>query len=109
AIQTLLFLSELAAYYKEQDMTCYDGLQKLFEEHGYFKEKTISITMSGITGAENIKKLMLSLREDSPKSFGNIAVESVEDYHTSMRTLAMGETEEIEFDQADVLKYYLED
>src|SRR5699024_1434365 len=72
AIQTLLFLSELAAYYKEQDMTCYDGLQKLFEEHGYFKEKTISITMSGITGAENIKKLMLSLREDSPKSFGNI-------------------------------------
>lgn len=109
AIQTLIFLSELAAYYKEQDMTCYDGLQKLFEEHGYFKEKTISITMSGITGAENIKKLMLSLREDSPKSFGNIAVESVEDYQTSVKTLAMGDTEVIEFDQADVLKYYLED
>ena len=109
AIQTLLFISELAAYYKEQNMTCYDGLQKLFEEHGHFKEKTISITMSGITGAENIKKLMLSLREESPKVFGGVDVISVEDYSIGVTTAANGDTEELAFGKADVLKYYLAD
>lgn len=109
AIQALLFLSEIAAYYKEQGMTCYGGLQNLFEEHGYFEEKTISITMSGITGAEKIKQLMASLRENAPTSFGDIQVEAVEDYQASTKTSADGQTETIEFDKADVLKYYLED
>ena len=42
AIQALILIAELAAYYKEQGKTTYDGLQELFEEHGYFEEKTIS-------------------------------------------------------------------
>lgn len=109
AIQALIFLAEIAAYYKEQGMTCYDGLQSLFEEHGYFKEKTISITMSGITGAEKIKQLMLSLRENAPTSFGDVQVNAVEDYQASTKTSADGQTETIEFDKADVLKYYLDD
>lgn len=109
AIQALIFLAEIAAYYKEQGMTCYDGLQSLFEEHGYFKEKTISITMSGITGAEKIKQLMLSLRENAPTSFGDVQVNAIEDYQASTKTSADGQTETIEFDKADVLKYYLDD
>lgn len=109
AIQALIFLAEIAAYYKEQGMTCYDGLQSLFEEHGYFKEKTISITMSGITGAEKIKQLMLSLRENAPTSFGDVQVNAVEDYQASTKTSADGQTETIEFDKANVLKYYLDD
>ena len=109
AIQALIFLAEIAAYYKEQGMTCYDGLQSLFEEHGYFKEKTISITMSGITGAEKIKQLMLSLRENAPTSFGDVQVNAVEVYQASTKTSADGQTETIEFDKADVLKYYLDD
>src|SRR5690625_7345370 len=82
-------------------MTCYDGLQSLFEEHGYFKEKTISITMSGITGAEKIKQLMLSLRENAPTSFGDVQVNAVEDYQASTKTSADGQTETIELDKAD--------
>ena len=109
AIQTLIFLAEIAAYYKEQGMTCYDGLQNLFEEYGYFKEKTISITMSGITGAERIKELMTSLREEAPTSFGDTEVEAVEDYQASTKTLKDGQVETIDFDKADVLKYYLTD
>ena len=90
-------------------MTCYDGLQNLFEEYGYFKEKTISITMSGITGAEKIKQLMTSLRQEAPTSFGGVQVEAVEDYQASTKTRNDGQVETIDFDQADVLKYYLAD
>ncbi len=109
AIQALILIAELAAYYKEQDMTCYDGLQELFEEYGYFKEKTISITMSGIEGAEKIKQVMKGLREESPTSFGEVEVTDVEDYLNGTLTDAKGDTSTLDFDQADVLKYYLED
>lgn len=109
AIQALILIAELAAFYKEQDKTTYDGLQELFEEYGYFKEKTISITMSGITGAEKIKQVMADFRSESPTVFGGVQVKSVEDYLSGTRTGANGETSEMNFDKADVLKYYLED
>jgi len=109
AIQALIFLAELAAYYKEQEMTCYDGLQNIFEEYGYFQEKTISITMSGISGAENIKRLMKSLRTNTPDAFGGVGVEVVEDYLEGTRQKINGETSEMAFGAADVLKYSLED
>ena len=109
AIQALILIAELAAFYKEQDKTTYDGLQELFEEYGYFKEKTISITMSGITGAEKIKQVMADFRSESPTVFGGVQVKSVEDHLSGTRTGANGETSEMNFDKADVLKYYLED
>lgn len=109
AIQALILIAELAAYYKEQGKTCYDGMQEIFKEYGYFQEKTISITMSGISGAENIKKLMKSLRESAPTSFGGVEVADVEDYQANTRTAKDGSTTPIDLGNADVLKYYLED
>ena len=54
AIQALVLIAEVAAYYKKKGQTLYDGLVEIFETHGYYKEQTISVTMSGITGAEKI-------------------------------------------------------
>lgn len=109
AIQALILIAELAAYYKEQGKTTYDGLQELFEEYGYFQEKTISITMSGISGAENIKKLMAALRAETPAEIANVKVSVVEDYLEGTRKEINGESIEMSFDKADVLKYHLED
>ena len=109
AIQALILIAELAAYYKEQGKTTYDGLQELFEEYGYFQEKTISVTMSGISGAENIKKLMASLRENAPAEIADVKIEVVEDYLAGTRKEADGTISDIAFDKADVLKYYLAD
>ncbi|MBA1393776.1 phospho-sugar mutase, partial [Lactobacillus sp. XV13L] len=39
AIQASLLLAEVAAYYKSQNQTLYDGLQKIYQRYGYFKEK----------------------------------------------------------------------
>jgi len=109
AIQALLFVAEIAAYYKEQEKTLYDGLQDLFEEYGYYNEKTISIRMSGISGEENINRLMNSLRTNTPTAFGGVGVEVIEDYESSTRQKIGGQSETLDFGQADVLKYYLED
>jgi phosphoglucomutase len=109
AIQALVLIAEVAAYYKKSGDTLYDGLKRILYDYGYFKEKTISISMQGITGAEKIKALMVKFREESPKEFAGIAVECVEDFSIGKRTLQDGTVEEIDLPAADVLKYKLVD
>jgi phosphoglucomutase len=110
AIQALVFVSEMAAFYKEKGDSCFDALQELYHEYGHFKEKTISIKMEGIEGAQKIKDLMARLREDTPERFGKIKVGVAEDYlEGTWQDLEEGTSGEINLPQADVLKYKLVD
>ncbi|MGL9946708.1 phosphoglucomutase/phosphomannomutase [Enterococcus sp. DIV1375a] len=109
AIQALVLLAEVAAFYKKQGKTLYDGLQDIFEEFGYFEEKTISVTMSGIEGSGKIKALMAKCREQAPTEFAGIQVTQTEDFKELTRTFADGQTEQLQMPPSDVLKYHLED
>lgn len=109
AIQALVLLAEVAAFYKKQGKTLYDGLQDIFEEFGYFEEKTISVTMSGIEGSGEIKALMAKCREQAPTEFAGIQVAQTEDFKELTRTFADGQTEQLQTPPSDVLKYHLED
>ena len=109
AIQALVLLAEVAAYYKKQGKTLYDGLIAIFEEYGYFEEKTISITLSGIEGSEKIKSLMKQFREESWSSFSGIDVIQTEDFKELTKTDSNGKTEKLTTPPSDVLKYFLED
>ncbi len=109
AIQALVLLAEVAAFYKKQGKTLYDGLQDIFEEFGYFEEKTISVTMSGIEGSGKIKALMAKCREQVPTEFAGIQVAQTEDFKELTRTFADGQTEQLQTPPSDVLKYHLED
>ncbi|EGO2581868.1 phospho-sugar mutase [Enterococcus faecalis] len=109
AIQALVLLAEVAAFYKKQGKTLYDGLQDIFEEFGYFEEKTISVTMSGIEGSGKIKALMAKCREQAPTEFAGIQVTQTEDFKELTRTFADGQTEQLQTPPSDVLKYHLED
>ena len=109
AIQALVLIAEVAAYYKKKGQTLYDGLVEIFETHGYYKEQTISVTMSGITGAEKIKALMAQFRTEAPPDFAGIAVSITEDFGNSTKTFSDGSTESIDMPSSNVLKYFLED
>ncbi|EIR8762343.1 phospho-sugar mutase [Enterococcus faecalis] len=109
AIQALVLLAEVAAFYKKQGKTLYDGLQDIFEEFGYFEEKTISVTMSGIEGSGKIKALMAKCREQALTEFAGIQVAQTEDFKELTRTFADGQTEQLQTPPSDVLKYHLED
>ncbi|EOI00287.1 phosphoglucomutase/phosphomannomutase [Enterococcus moraviensis ATCC BAA-383] len=109
AIQALVLLAEVAAFYKKQGKTLYDGLQDIFKEYGYFEEKTISVTLSGIEGSEKIKTLMKKFREEAPTSFAAINVAQTEDFKELTRTFADGKVEVLTTPPSDVLKYFLED
>ncbi|MDF0479513.1 phospho-sugar mutase [Vagococcus sp. PNs007] len=109
AIQALVLLSEVAAYYKSQNKTLFDGLQDLFKTYGYFDEKTISVTMPGIEGTQKIKELMAKSRTERFESFGGMKVVSTEDFLSQKRISFKGDVSGIDLPQADVLKYTLED
>ncbi|WP_282458733.1 phospho-sugar mutase [Ligilactobacillus aviarius] len=109
AIQSLVMLAEVAAFYKKQGMNLYDGLQELFKKYGYFAEKTIALTFDGVEGAKEIKDLMTKFREESPKEFAGYKVVALEDFEKSTKTNADGTVEEIKIPKSNVLKYLLED
>lgn len=109
AIQALLLLAEVATYYKEKNQTLYDALQAIFKKYGFYKEKTISLTMSGLEGADKIKQLMNSLRENAPTQFGNESVLFIEDYQKQQKINRSGEQTSTGLPQSNVLKYTLAD
>lgn len=109
AIQSLVLLSEIAAYYKNNNQTLFDAMEEIYQEFGYFNEKTISITMSGISGIEKIKELMSSIRANIPSDFAGTPVISYEDYNTQKRVFMNGESETMDLPPSNVLKFFLED
>ncbi|WP_423228482.1 hypothetical protein [Priestia megaterium] len=62
AVQSAVFAAEVAAYYKAQGKSLYDGLLEMFSKYGYYKESLRSITLKGKDGAEQIQKLVDAFR-----------------------------------------------
>ena len=109
AIQSLVLLAEVAAYYRKQGKNLYDGLQELFEKYGYFAEKTTALTFDGVEGAQQIKNLMAKLRDEAPAEFAGVKVVCAEDFATGQKSFADGKEEKMNLPSSNVLKYILED
>lgn len=109
AIQSLVLLAEVAAYYRKQGKNLYDGLQELFEKYGYFAEKTTALTFDGVEGAQQIKNLMAKLRDEAPAEFAGVKVVCAEDFVTGKKSFADGKEEKMNLPSSNVLKYILED
>ena len=109
AIQAVLLLTEVAAHFKSEGKTLYDGLQALYEKYGYFLEKTISVTVQGLEGPAKIKALLDGLRKEVPSNFGGIKVSVAQDFAVNQQVDAQGVVSEIGLPTSNVLKYILED
>ena len=109
AIQAVLVVAELAAYYRSRGLTLADGIEEIYKEYGYYAEKTISVTLSGVDGAEQIKSIMAKFRENGPKEFNNTAITVVEDFKAQTSTAADGTVTALTTPPSDVLKYTLAD
>ena len=85
AVQSTMLLVEVAAYYKQQGMTLYDGLQALYKKYGYFEEKTISEEFDGLDGKQKMVDLMKGFHHPMT-SFNGVKVVALEDFQTSVKT-----------------------
>lgn len=108
AIQAVLVVAELAAYYRSRGLTLADGIEEIYKEYGYYAEKTISVTLSGVDGAEQIKAIMAKFRNNAPKEWNTTAITVVEDFKAQTAT-ADGTVTNLTTPPSDVLKYTLAD
>ena len=109
AIQAVLVVAELAAYYRSRGLTLADGIEEIYKEYGYYAEKTISVTLSGVDGAEQIKAIMTKFRNNAPKEWNATAITVVEDFKAQTSTAADGTVTALTTPPSDVLKYTLAD
>ena len=109
AIQAVLVVAELAAYYRSRGLTLADGIEEIYKEYGYYAEKTISVTLSGVDGAEQIKAIMAKFRNNAPKEWNSTEITVVEDFKAQTSTAADGTVTALTTPPSDVLKYTLAD
>ena len=109
AIQAVLVVAELAAYYRSRGLTLADGIEEIYKEYGYYAEKTISVTLSGVDGAEQIKAIMAKFRNNAPKEWNATEVSITEDFKAQTSTTTDGTVTALTTPPSDVLKYTLAD
>lgn len=108
AIQAVLIVAEIAAYYRSKGLTLADGIDDIYKEYGYFAEKTISLTLSGVDGASQIKAIMDKFRQSAPTSFNQTEIVLSEDFLEQTAKSADG-TSPLTTPPSNVLKYTLAD
>ncbi len=99
AVIASLLACEMAAYYKSKGMSVFDALDQMYKKYGYFAEKTLSVTMTGIDGFQKRERATAELRRNPPSEIGGLRVLEALDFSAGG---VMG------LPKADVLLYKLE-
>ncbi len=103
-------LCEVAAFYKSQGKTLWDGMIEMYEKYGYYREGIATMTLKGIDGAAQIKEIMGRARNHTPEKLGTFEVLAVRDYKADTRKdLKTGEAAPTGLPSSDVLYYELSD
>lgn len=110
AVVSAAFIAEMTAYYKDKGSSLFEAMLAMYEEYGFYKEKLVSVTKTGKSGAEEIKAMMERFRNNPPASLGGSKVASLKDYELQKETdLASGTSKELDFPKSDVLQFITED
>ena len=109
AVTATLLACEIASDAKAKGSSFYKELIQCYVDYGFYKEKLISMTKKGISGAEEIKQMMVDYRENPIKEIDGSKVEWIFDYNTSIATNVLtGKTETIDIPKSNVLIYTTE-
>ncbi|MCR9132370.1 MAG: phospho-sugar mutase [bacterium] len=110
AVVSAVIIAEMAAYYKDQGSSLFEALLDVYVEHGFFREKLISITKKGKEGAEEIQQMMADFRANPPKMLGGSPVTVLKDYQTqTVHYLDTETSEPTNLPASNVLQFITED
>jgi len=110
AVVSAAFIAEMTAFYKDQGSSLYDTLLNMYLQYGLYKEKLVSVTKKGKSGAEEIKAMMERFRNNPPATLGGSKVTTLKDYELRVSTdIASGTKSDIELPESDVLQFFTED
>ncbi len=110
AVTSTLLACEIAALTKGQDSSFFQELIALYNTHGFYKERLISITKKGKKGAEEIQQLMEQARQHPQTSINSSKVIQIDDYQSSIsKNILENTTSSISIPKANVLIFTTED
>ena len=110
AVASCAMLAEMCAWAKDQGLSVFQLLARIYQEYGFYQEDLISITKKGMKGAEEIQEMMANFRSNPPKTLAGAEVVKLLDYQTSVaKDLKEGTEEAIDLPKSNVLQFVLED
>ena len=110
AVGAVALLCEMAAHAKDRGLRPFEQLIQIYRDYGFYREKLISITKKGQSGAKAIEEMMRRFRENPPAQIGGSALKAVHDYAIAQSTFfPQKTTAALAFDKSNVLQFLLED
>ncbi len=111
AVSSTSLMAEIAAWAKDQGLSLFSILKKIYADYGFSQEKMVYIVRKGLSGAQEIKTMMEQLRHHTPEKINGSKILIRKDYTTLKETnLQTGATKEMDFPAtSDVLQFFLED
>ncbi|GFD92927.1 phosphoglucomutase [Alteromonas sp. KUL156] len=110
AVTSALLACEIAANAKANNSSFYKELLNLYTRHHLYKEHLISLVKKGMDGAQQIKQMMIDLRNNPLTEIDGTKVEYFYDYQSSIRkNLLTGEETVIDIPKSNVLIYQTQD
>ena len=99
AVNSAMLISEMTAYYKDKGKSLLDVLDDIYDKFGYYSNEVQSIVLEGLDGANKIKRIMETIRNNPIEEVIGLKVKNIVDYLNDDTGLS----------KSNVLKYYLED
>jgi phosphoglucomutase len=108
---SICLICEIAAWAKDNGMSLYELLMKIYTDYGFQKESAISVVKPGKSGADEIKAMMENFRQNPPKELAGSPVKKMKDFKSLKQTcIKCGTVSDIQMpDTANVLQFFTED
>ncbi|RIO72509.1 phospho-sugar mutase [Mammaliicoccus sciuri] len=110
AIQTAALLIKYKEQLAQENKTFKDVLDNIYQEHGHYKDKTLSPTFDGAEGREKINRLMNEFKQLESLEISNLTPLFIENYITKESlNVKTGKTQTIHLPQTDLIKFIFEE
>ena len=87
AVVASMLICQMARYYRALDKNLYQAMQDLYDEYGFYHNRTLSFTFEGSDGARKMTALMDALRTSPLPSIANLYVQTYKDYKVGVNGL----------------------
>lgn len=110
AIQTAALLIKYKEQLAQQNKTFKDVLNNIYQEHGYYKDRTLSPTFEGAEGRKKINHIMHNFKQLDTIEISNLTPLFIENYITKESlNIKSGDKEIIHLPQTDLIKFIFEE
>ena len=109
AVVASMLVCEMAAFYKKQGKSLAQVIDGLYEEYGYYLNRTVSFEFEGAAGMKKMNEIMSGIRQTLPEEIEGRKVVKISDYLLQYeQDFVKGTKTDIDLPKSNVLAFNLE-